>query len=209
MLCQIDNTLAAEGGDTLKLCRSCGTGWDSQEQSCPECGGAASVDPGEVPSPRGDQFRAEVQQCLEPLTAALTKELRRIAKKTLEEETHLIDFEVHSHGYPGYEEAVFTFLIRWDAMDESLGQLDDGGTLLRGRGVALPRELYGAPQYQEFDQNEAAFQVLVDWFADCWEQAGGHQCRYPAYISHHDSPVSFDLKAKHWVRNNAKWPRDA
>jgi hypothetical protein len=159
----------------MKRCRSCGTVWDSKKKDCPECGGV-NVDSKYIRSPLEDQFRAEVQQCLKPITAKMTKELRKISKKSLDEETYLLDFAVNSHGYPGYENFDFNFLLRWDAMDEVISQLDDGGDLLGGAGVAIPKESYWAPAYQEFDQNDAAFRVLVQWFADCWEQAGGHKC---------------------------------
>src|SRR5438445_7847170 len=151
----------------MERCRSCGTVWDSKKKGCPECGGA-NIDSEYIRSPLEDRFRAEVQQCLKPITARMTKELRKISKKSLDEETYLIDFTVNSHGYPGYENFDFNFLMRWDAMDEVVSQLDDGDDLLGGAGVAIPKELYWAPAYQEFDQNDAAFRVLVQWFADCW-----------------------------------------
>ena len=59
----------------------------------------------------------------------MTKELRKVSKKSLDEETYLIDFTVNSHGYPGYENFDFNFLMRWDAMDEVVSQLDDGDDL--------------------------------------------------------------------------------
>ena len=58
----------------------------------------------------------------------------------------------------------------------------------------------------ELDVGDMAFRELVVWFADFWERAGGHACRYPAYIQHHDSGVSFDLRARRWIRNGEKYP---
>src|SRR6266436_3659288 len=78
-------------GSSMKRCRSCGTVWDSKKKDCPECGGA-NIDSEYIRSPLEDQFRAEVQQCLKPITAKMTKELRKISKKSLDEETYLIDF---------------------------------------------------------------------------------------------------------------------
>jgi hypothetical protein len=94
-------------------------------------------------------------------------------------------------------------------MDEEVGQLDEGGKLLKGAGVTIPRELYWAAEYETLDRNAAAFRELATWFARCWEQAEGRACRYPAYLSHHDSSVSLDLKARRWVRNSTKWPDGA
>lgn len=152
------------------------------------------------------RFQTAVRHSLEPLSPALTKALRKIVRKELDEETYLIDFEVHSRGYPAYEERDFSFGLRWDAMDAEVGQLDDGGYVLGRDGVVIPKEIYWAPEYQELHPNKLAFRVLVDWFSGCWDKAGGAECDYPAYITHHDSSESFDLKAKLWVENNTKWP---
>jgi hypothetical protein len=89
----------------MKRCRSCGTVWDSKKKDCPECGGA-NVDNEYIRSPLEDQFRAEVQKCLKPITAKMTKELRKISKKSLDEETYLIDFMVNSQAIRGMKTSI-------------------------------------------------------------------------------------------------------
>jgi hypothetical protein len=59
----------------------------------------------------------------------------------------------------------------------------------------IPEAVIYDPRYEaeDLDTWGIASEVFVEWFADCWEEAGGHRFCHPAHLAHHDSIYSFDL----------------
>jgi hypothetical protein len=44
-------------------------------------------------------------------------------------------------------------------------------------------------------------EVFMNWLADCWEQAGGLNARYPAEAFFHGYHLDrFDLRSRQWYR---------
>lgn len=56
----------------------------------------------------------------------------------------------------------------------------------------------------EFIKKEET-QIFVEWFKDCWQQAGGKDHPLPAYFSFHDYDNCFDLHKNKWISDGDKW----
>lgn len=183
----------------MKRCLGCWTTWDDAGQACPFCGGLR-VDGSYQPSPAEDAVLAAIRGRLADLKAPLVAELRAIAGQSMPDETHLIAFEAH----PG--EFRREFAVQWDPFDAEVTQLDGGGALLAGAGPLIPPAVSTAPEFEKFPIASIAFHALPSWFAECWRGAGGHACRYPAFLSEHDVGMAFDLNRGRWDVHGERWP---
>ena len=64
--------------------------------------------------------------------------------------------------------------------------------------------------WEFYEQNDEVIsnletQVFVEWFKDCWKQAGGKNAKLPSYFSFHDYDNCFDLQNNKWVSDGDKW----
>lgn len=141
-----------------------------------------------------DEIRIELIRSLNPLAPLLVKELRELLLRAVNDAAYLISFEVHPSSI------VANFPVRWDWMEADLGQID-GGTLLADAGPLIQREHLG-----NGDPLLLVLPLLANWFADRWEEAGGHQYRLPAYIECQDGEVMFNLKERIWVDREVVYP---
>ena len=182
----------------MKRCLSCWTSWLDASRACPLCGGLR-VDPHYSPSPLEDQVLQAIRGQLAMLKTPLVAELRGVARRVMPGDTYLIDFEAH----PG--EFHSGFGVRWDPMDAEVTQLDGGGPLLPHVGPLVPPEVSRSRYFEQLPVASIAFHVLPNWFADCWSEAGGGECLYPAYLSEHDG-LAFDLTLRCWDINGERWP---
>lgn len=148
------------------------------------------------------QYRQIVQSRLGALTDHLVSELAVIAQAQQPDETYLLNFEVHSDGFAE------GFPVYWDPMSAELDQLDGRTDLLSELTYTLPNEVVNEGIYSESGINpwDIVFQMLVVWFGECWHEAGGIKCDYPAYICHHDDIESYDLRLLKWISDDEKWP---
>ncbi|MFZ6028368.1 MAG: hypothetical protein ACOYYS_11690 [Chloroflexota bacterium] len=55
---------------------------------------------------------------------------------------------------------------------------------------------------------EVALQSLIEWFADCWQQAGGRLCSLVACIGIPGDIEALDLKRGEWIQVNAEKKRE-
>lgn len=62
----------------------------------------------------------------------------------------------------------------------------------------IPEAVIYDPRYEAEGLNTWAIasEVFLEWFADCWEESGGHKFCYPARLAHHDSIFYFDLNRR-------------
>jgi hypothetical protein len=129
-------------------------------------------------------------------------ELRPVIQAEQPPDTYLLDFEIHSDSFTD------GFPIVWDPMDRDLTQLEGRTDLLSDIPFTVPSEILDSEVYEAAGINtwQIASQELVPWFGECWHNAGGLQCKYPAYICHHDDIESFDLRQLKWVSDDEKWP---
>ncbi|MBJ8105343.1 MULTISPECIES: hypothetical protein [Bacillus cereus group] len=61
--------------------------------------------------------------------------------------------------------------------------------------------------YEENDGelSEIEKKAIVEWFAMCWNKAGGTSVKLPSYFSFHDYDECFDLHNNRWISDGGKW----
>ncbi|MED1270295.1 hypothetical protein P4U03_27810 [Bacillus mycoides] len=61
--------------------------------------------------------------------------------------------------------------------------------------------------YEENDEalSEIETKAIVEWFAMCWNKAGGTSVKLPSYFSFHDYDECFDLHNSKWISDGDKW----
>ena len=48
-------------------------------------------------------------------------------------------------------------------------------------------------------------QIFTEWFAGCWDKAGGKAFNLPSYFGFHDETSSYDLQNARFVEDEEKW----
>ena len=64
--------------------------------------------------------------------------------------------------------------------------------------------------WEFYEQNDEVIsktetQSIVEWFKDCWNQAGGKSVKLHSYFSFHDYDNCFDLQNNKWISDGDKW----
>lgn len=53
--------------------------------------------------------------------------------------------------------------------------------------------------------SELETKVIVEWFATCWNKAGGMNVTLPSYVSFHDDNECYDLHNGKWISDGDRW----
>ncbi|MCP1164040.1 hypothetical protein NKS31_13700 [Bacillus sp. 1813sda1] len=53
--------------------------------------------------------------------------------------------------------------------------------------------------------SEIETKVIVEWFATCWNKAGGKNVKLPSYFGFHDYDECYDLHSSKWISDGDKW----
>ncbi len=135
------------------------------------------------------QCQGEVQLHLESLTRLCVAELRAIMKSKQPVRTFLLMFVYDSMQF-GRE---FPVMLWW--LDRT-GMEFKNKRLLRSAKFTVPEEMLRRYELEEIvpDPHRITGRAFIEWFTDCWEQAGGGRFAFPAYLKHHDDTTSYDLK---------------
>ncbi|HEK9100053.1 TPA: hypothetical protein SUB30_001331 [Bacillus pseudomycoides] len=61
--------------------------------------------------------------------------------------------------------------------------------------------------YEQNDEviSEIETKAIVEWFAACWNKAGGTSVKLLSYFSFHDYDQCFDLHNNKWITDGDKW----
>lgn len=61
--------------------------------------------------------------------------------------------------------------------------------------------------YEKNDEklSEIETKVIVEWFATCWNKAGGKNVTLPSYFSFHDYDECYDLHNGKWISDSDRW----
>ncbi|HDR7516295.1 hypothetical protein AB1I92_10765 [Bacillus mobilis] len=61
--------------------------------------------------------------------------------------------------------------------------------------------------YEKNDEklSEIEMKVIVEWFATCWNKAGGMYAELPSYFSFHDYDECYDLHNGKWISDSDRW----
>jgi len=139
------------------------------------------------------EFEGLIRNELLPLTQRVVAALRPLTNRDFGPEAFAIHFEAPS------TELGDSFPVAWFVFDNERNEIDEvlEYTLQIDPAITctIPDSLLDSEDYaDEIETNEIAFDVFQRWFADCWREAGGSQCKYMAYIQDHDSNYAVNLK---------------
>ena len=153
-----------------------------------------------------EEFRSEVRKHLEPLGKELLVLLPQLIRHEYPNEVVALAFEVFSDGFTsGFPVRVFfldednsEFFIYENGEAQYPSPIDPG---LLDIEQVYPDELEErfSSQDEDLDTFTVAGLELVDWFAKCWNQAGGSEFHRIALIGIHDDTKVLDLKKGVWV----------
>ncbi|MCL2916087.1 hypothetical protein L2725_20300 [Shewanella corallii] len=163
------------------------------------------MNPLEITTEAERGFQQAVKQYLCLLSADLTQVLRQLIQHSYPEDVVELAFELFPDGFSeGFP--VQTFFL--DADNSEVFIMVNGEAqypspvepeLLENPQV-YPWELESnyAMGDNEFNAWGIASYTLIDWFFDCWQQAGGKHFPLKAKIGVHDSRHQFDLIKGQW-----------
>ena len=136
----------------------------------------------------------ELAQHLRLLTDRCVGELRTIINGSHPPKTYLLMFVYDSMQF-GREFPVM--LWRFDRA----GREFSNRRLLADEEGTVPEEILSRYESEDItpDPYRITARLFVEWFADCWRDAGGASCTFPAYLKHHDDTTSYDLKRRRKV----------
>ena len=134
------------------------------------------------------ECRAILAQHLNSVTAQLILVLQRIIGSELPEAAASLRFEYESPHFDDGFPVMYWFNDKRGfpiSVQEVLPDIDH----------TIPESVIYDPRYELAGLNTWALasELFVDWFADCWRDAGGLYFRLPACLAHHDSLYAFDL----------------
>ena len=141
------------------------------------------------------ECRAAIARHLAGITAVLVAALRTTLQ-SVPRESNGLRFEYDS---PHFDQC---FPVMGWHVDRT-GRAVDVRKLLPDLEATIPESIIWDARYEAagLDTWAIASELFVPWFADCWEEAGGHQFGHPAHLAHHDSNGSFDLTHRVHVRS--------
>ena len=137
----------------------------------------------------------ELEPHLRRLTDRCVGELRTIINAKHPARTYLLMFVYDSMQF-GREFPVM--LWRFDRA----GREFNNQKLLGDVEATVPEEILGRYESEHInpDPYRITGSLFLEWFADCWKEAGGPSCAFPAYLKHHDDTISYDLKRRRTVQ---------
>ncbi len=156
------------------------------------------------------EFKWQVTEHLEKVTGSLTPVLKQLIEYNYPQEVEILAFEIFVDGFSsGFPVRVFFMdkfnsehFIYINGKAEYPSPVDPD---LLSIEYVYPYEL--EEKYiddegnTEWDPWNAASEVLIEWFAKCWQVAGGEQFKLKATIALHDSGSAFNLIGNKWQAN--------
>lgn len=152
------------------------------------------------------EWEEQVSRHLDRLTGRLVAGLRPIVRAEQPPGTYLIEFEAH---IDGFDKGFPISCAPWEDDDRPLDEYRM--YLLTDVPFIVPDEVLNVELTEHGGLARVGawgiiFRIFASWFADCWHEAGGQGCAYPAYLVEHGGTESLDLKQRKWVRDSEKWP---
>lgn len=161
-----------------------------------------------------ESYSASIQANLEKNKAALVEQLQKVLSYQFDPAVDLLDYTAF------IEPTRFELSIRMFSIDKDANEVfGDNVSLINFAGSA---ELVSDVSYfhlQEeqsdnfddfYEQNDEELankeqQIFTEWFAQCWEKAGGNAFNLPSYFGFHDETNSYDLQNARFVEDEDKW----
>lgn len=156
-----------------------------------------------------EQYGTEIAQHLQQYSEPLIETLRNVQRYNFDEAVELVDFQAFT------DPTLFSLAITMFSMDKNASEVFGNGETFAGSEEVLSEVAY----YSLLDEQQDAFyeryeeqrfddveqRVISEWFAKCWEEAGGETFTLPAYFTFHDANQSYDLQQGQFVDSEALW----
>jgi hypothetical protein len=159
-----------------------------------------------------ETYIQSVRESLQNQSASLIEELSKTLQFHFSEKVDLVDFTAFMQP--------FGLSIMMFSMDKGANEVFYEGTdssIFAGSYEVLENTAYYPEPENQSEEFEAFYEqhdealstveaeVITEWFAACWNQAGGGRMKLPAYFSFHDYDHCFDLHKGKWISDEDKW----
>lgn len=160
-----------------------------------------------------DSYSTSIKSNLEKHTDIVVEGLQKIISYKFDAAVDLLDF------YTFIEPTRFEMSIRMFSMDKDANEVFGEDTTPNNFAGSV-EVISVVPYYQLqdnqlnvffdfYEQNDEELvnkeqQLFTEWFARCWDQAGGKDFKLPSYFVFHDETSSYDLQNARFVDDEEK-----
>lgn len=161
-----------------------------------------------------DNYITSIKSNLEKHTDIAVEELQKIISYKFDAAVDLLDFSTFTDP-TRFEMSIMMFSMDKDA-NEVFGE-DITPDSFAGSVELFSNIPYHHLQHNQlndffdfYEQNDEELvmkeqQIFTEWFAECWDKAGGKAFNLPAYFGFHDETRSYDLQNSRFVEDEEKW----
>ena len=142
-----------------------------------------------------NEYQLYIRQQLEYLSPTIISEIQTIISEQSNKNISGLDIEICSDKLNGRLPVRVTLYYGNNGC-EIIGLASTIRCVLPAEQIEVLRQFNQAG----VEITEVTYQTLIEWFADCWDQAGGRQSNIHTQISIHDDIEAFDLNHHHWIQ---------
>ncbi|PFS59346.1 hypothetical protein COK41_20215 [Bacillus cereus] len=159
-----------------------------------------------------ENYKNSLIKGLETKSSDLIARLKTTTQFTYYKEIDLLDFTAFVQSF---ELSIVMFSMDGDANEVFYEGTDEG--IFSGSYNVMDDVTYYTFSDEESDEfwdfyekndeklSEIEMKVIVEWFATCWNKAGGKNVTLLSYFSFHDYDECYDLHNGKWISDGDKW----
>ncbi|MED0935703.1 hypothetical protein P4T37_03050 [Bacillus mobilis] len=159
-----------------------------------------------------ENYKNSLIKGLETKSSDLIARLKATTQFTYYKEIDLLDFTAFVQSF---ELSIVMFSMDGDANEVFYEGTDEG--IFSGSYNVMDDVTYYTFSDEESDEfwdfyekndeklSEIEMKVIVEWFATCWNKAGGKNVTLLSYFSFHDYDECYDLHNGKWISDGDKW----
>ncbi|WP_395760493.1 hypothetical protein [Bacillus sp. 3G2] len=159
-----------------------------------------------------ENYKNSLIKGLETKSSDLIARLKATTQFTYYKEIDLLDFTAFVQSF---ELSIVMFSMDGGANEVFYEGTDEG--FFSGSYIVMDDVTYYTFSDEESDEfwdfyekndeklSEIEMKVIVEWFATCWNKAGGMNVELPSYFSFHDYEECYDLHNGKWISDGDRW----
>ncbi|PFO74836.1 hypothetical protein COJ86_06565 [Bacillus cereus] len=159
-----------------------------------------------------ENYKNSLIKGLETKSSDLIARLKATTQFTYYKEIDLLDFTAFVQSF---ELSIVMFSMDGDANEVFYEGTDEG--IFSGSYNVMDDVTYYTFSDEESDEfwdfyekndeklSKIEMKVIVEWFATCWNKAGGKNVTLLSYFSFHDYDECYDLHNGKWISDGDKW----